>query len=65
MRRMVKKQKVDLLFLKETEVSRILSFSFNIRGLCRCGWEWVPSDKATGSLVVICNYSHKSSVFHH
>ena len=57
MRRMVKKQKVDLLFLKETEVSRILSFSFK--------WEWVPSDKATGSLVVICNYSHKSSVFHH
>lgn len=52
LKKLVRKEKVDLLFLQETKVSR--------PGPKNCGWEWVSSYGALRGLTAVW----KENVFH-
>lgn len=55
-RRLVRLHKVDSLCLQESKVHKnIESIVFDVRGPRSCGWEWVPSKRASGGLISIWN----------
>ena len=52
-RRWGRTHKVDLLLPQETKIhSDVESIIFSVWG-SRCGWDWMPSDGASGGLISI------------
>lgn len=59
---MVRKHRVEVLLLQETKVSKDMKrIICNIWGTRRGGWQWVPSEGASGGLICIWNEEHKKS----
>lgn len=51
---LVKKEKIDLLFLQETKVSKDINrIIMEIWGSRNFAWEWVPSDGAAAGLITV------------
>lgn len=51
-RKLVKRHKVDLVLLQESKVVRnIDGIIRGVWGSLNCGWDWVPSEGASGGLI--------------